>query len=398
MRQKVYMVVTFLLLGVSAAALANRYVLPKFAAGTAESGSTLAEAGSVFESGGVLGEPLLSDAALPLPEIEGPGEAAPLSLGGAASAEVEWSKSPLVVGIPTVVPNMQRVPLVSDVPWASREVGLAFRGRGAESAELIPPGNPVRTPLAAAPEGADAALGRVLAFAVGLKVDPLARRDLPAVSRGKIEGYLDGHRLAIQPSLYRAADGSYFLGPEVRAAFFALEDPEETIEPEGMIVTAVREFRSLGLYATDGVRPGRTLVMLFRYDAAEAGGVVRSTGRKREYELLFVHLLPSEPGEDPRVTVFCTGKGRQTLHALDVGDPLRATALPAVTATVRFDDFSMMGLYPQKPVVTGVRHAARHSIESQRFRRIMNGEDGADPVPLPEMLDRLAAGELPAGE
>ena len=387
MSQRVYMVATFLLLGVSAAALANRYVLPNLgkeapvAEGGSLAGGPAAEGGSVYGgSFGTLGE--AGEDAMPLS-------------GRASVAEIEWSDSTLAVGIPTTVPDAASLPTVEDLPWSLREAGEAFRGRRAEPAELVPPGGPVVAPLSRGVAGSDSALGRVPAFTVGLKVDPLARRDIPSVSRGAIDGYMDDHLLMIQPTLYRDASGRVFLGPTVRAAFFARDDPSETVEPEGMIAAAVRQFRAVGLYEDEGVAPGQTLVLEFRYISGESGRV-GGTGRQ-EYELLFIHLMGGADGDgEPRLTAFATGEGRQTLHALDVSNPLRAGGTPAVTATVRFDEFTTMGLYPAKPVVTGVRHAAVASIPSERFRAIMNGEGGAEPVPLPEMLDRLARGELPA--
>lgn len=398
MSQRVYMVFTFVLLGISAGALANRYVLPDLLDSSAE--STAGEAGSAVasESGSLTasGAPTGSADRLDVPPLGEPAEGSAyggLFGGRASTADIEWSDSSLVVGIPATVPMGSSLPTVRDMPWSLRDAGQAFRGRRVESAELVPSGNPVQTELARPGEGAAAALGRVLAFTVGLKVDPLARGDIPQVSRGQIETYLDNHLLSIQPSLYVRADGSYFLGPTVRAAFFDRSDSDRTTDPESMIATAVREFRAIGLYDDGSEQPGRTLVLEFRYDSGQTGRLGGGSARK-EYELLLIHLMKTEPGEDPKLTAFATGDGRQTLHALDVSNPLRAGGTPAVTATIRFDDFTMMGLYPAKPVVTGVRHASVASVSAEQFRTIVNGLGSTEPVPMTEALDRLARGEL----
>lgn len=314
-----------------------------------------------------------------------------MSAGSSFSA---YGKSSLLTGIDPQVPAWDAMPLIKDIPWTRSDVVRMYNraGRG-RSCELFAPGLQTFQDLLSVSPGIAGPVGRAPVFSVALTMEPSVRESLPKLSKSKIISYLEEHLLILQARLYHDDKGSMFFGDRLGAAFCEAKSPNSAITPEPMIGQSVSQFRTLGLYVPandeDGTEPDRrTLVLAFRYAADDSGlvsGVARSID---EYELIFVHLQKSDSGTASPV-VFSTSNGRTQFHALETGNPDSLVRGPSVTATVRFDDFEYMGLYPSKPVVTGIRQRARLSLPTESVRARLLGLGDHEAVNLCQLLDQL---------
>lgn len=324
-----------------------------------------------------------------------------------------------VTGISQTVPSLAAIPRVDSIPWKRKDVADLFERVGNyASCEVLPSDVQVEEPLSRVPEGSSGPLGRYSMFSIGLQMDPDAEDSLPAATDGAIKSYLRDHLLTVQAPLYRYPDGTVFFGNKMRAAFYAKTDPKRTLTPEPVISSAIGRFRTLGVYApssnlegtdsSNGDEDGsvaepseaelRTLILGFKYIVDFPSADPNTTTERRpEFELLFLHLLPDHTAENPSVTVFATSNGRTILHELDlahetqVSDDDSALQLPEITADIRFEDFTMMGLYPTNPVVTGVSHNARQSLPTEIVRGLMLGLTHDKPETLTAILDQLHA-------
>ena len=320
--------------------------------------------------------------------LAGPGSV--LDEGGVTAV---WGTSDLVVGVSSEVPTLGDLPKIEDIPWTAREASANFRQLTANRCDLLEPGTPVQPPLTQPSGDRAVPVGRLAAFTIGLAVDPRAEAGLPTLTKSRIIGYMTDHRLAICPPIYFDPEQGYYLGNDVRAAFFSVDNPGTVVAPEPLISAAVRNLRVIGLVQPDDqiagsqAALGRTLLLEFKFEKDEDGdGEVEP-----EFELLFIHLLPTVVGQPPRIAVFATDKGRQEVHELDVRPASDVQSAAAVVGTVRFDDFTLAGQYPAKPVVTGVRLSSRQSLSSELFRKTMNGLTDEDARSIPTMLDELHA-------
>ena len=366
-QQWIFAVLTFVLMGVSIAALVQNSLKEKPLVGTPLEESTLLETTTMG------------------------GDAAPDAAAVAeAAADVQtFTDSALAVGVSSSVPSPDKLPSISKLPWSSREATEAFRIARGRPAELLPSGAPVLPPLARGEMGEASAIGRMTGFTVGLTIDPLHRGDLPTISKGRILDYLDSHTMAIQAPVYRDRGGRFFFGADAKAAFFERKNIDRTIDPQSLILKAVREFRILGIWKTERVQSARTLVLAFRYDADVSELITGGSGIRKEHELLILHLLPeSDRDGRPQVVAFATSDGRQTLNTLTLPS-LRSTT-PSVIATIKFGEFQL-GALPSKPIVTGIRQSGRTSISASEFRAAMAGSDA---MTLTQALDALHAGTI----
>ncbi|MCA9073545.1 MAG: hypothetical protein KDA93_00825 [Planctomycetaceae bacterium] len=333
----------------------------------------------------------------------------------------ELAGSSFVTGISQTVPELEMIPRLNSIPWGKKEVTDLFERAGSYSAcEVLPSDVAVTEPLSRVASGSSGPLGRFSMFSIGLQMDPEAEESLPAASDGAIKAYLKDHLLTVQSPFYRYPDGTVFFGTKMKAAFFATASPERTLTPEPVISSAVGRFRTLGVYApakdvsqnegqteasgdttTPDTKPDdelRTLILGFKYTVAASQVSTADTNeRQAEYELLFLHLLPDNTAERPSVAVFGTSNGRTILHELDLSrdssgrNSESVAQLPEITADIRFDEFALMGLYPAKPVVTGVSHRARQSLPSEIVRGLMLGLTRDQPESLTSILDKLHA-------
>ena len=334
-----------------------------------------------------------------------------------------------VTGIDQTVPDLATIPRLTSIPWDGVEVAELFNRAGSFSAcEVLPADINVEQPLAVLSEDTPGPLGRLSMFSIGLQMDPLAEESLPSVTDGAIKSYLQDHLLTVQAPLYRYPDGSIFFGSKLKAAFYAGATPQKTLTPEPMVASAIGRFRTLGVYApsskldeniiltgtaeesteseadaqsgesNDESHELRTLILGFKY-AVDPSFIDPNSaeGRRPEFELLFLHLLPDHTVEHPSVAVFATSNGRTILHELELsrassGAGKQASSPAAeITADIRFEEFTMMGLYPTKPVVTGVTHRARQSLPTEIVRGLMLGLTHGHPESLTSILDQLHA-------
>ena len=313
-----------------------------------------------------------------------------------AAATGRWGDGGLVVGMASTVPRLDELPQIDGIPWSVSKAVKAFRQLESRQCSLLAPGSAVQPPLMRPDGNRPSVVGRLPAFTIGLSVDPLAKDSLPKMSASRIIEYMETHRLAIAPPIYHSPEAGYYLGNDVRAAFYSVDDTESTTAPESLIAVAVRNLRVIGLVkpesdglpistpaADDGSELGRTLLLEFQFKKDSVGGP------KSEIELVLIHLLKTPPGQTPRLAVFATDNSREELHELILPGTSDVVSAPSLTGTVRFDDYTVMGLYPDKPVVTGVRLNSRQSLSADLFRQTQKGVDGDAKLSVAAMLDNL---------
>src|SRR5690606_14033216 len=101
-----------------------------------------------------------------------------------------------------------------------------------------------------------------------------------------------------------------------------------------------------------------------------------STGEANCYELIFLHLMPGSTDEQPSLAVFGTTDNLRTFQETSLSTQLLGSGPPAVLATIRFNEFTMMGLYPAKPLVTGIRHRIRSSVPVSHIQQRLQSGGG----------------------
>lgn len=294
------------------------------------------------------------------------------------------SRPLLIAGMSSRVPLAEDYRLISSIPWDAKELARLYRDTGMEnSCELIESGADVVVPITPLPAGSSGALGRRSAFSIHLQVGKTLGDGLPGVTRGIIEDYFKAHQLTIQATLYQTERGKLVIGPVLKAAFVQLESPVRTVPPEAMIAKSIGELRTLGAYSVDAANftpdAARTLVLGFRY-TRDADVVTGQQNVQREYELLFLHQLPDSTPDTPRIAVFATSDARTQFHLLEECDPQEAAQLAAITADVRFADVKLLGMYPEAPVVTRVRHRSLLSIQVDMVKAQIAGLAGKPPA------------------
>ncbi len=290
------------------------------------------------------------------------------------------------------------IPRLNEIPWERQEIELAQRAFRSGASRLLPAGEDV-FPL---PEELGEITNPIFSFrksavVVGLQVDPAAQQQLPKLSRGEIEGYLNKHALALQAMIYRNQQGDMTFAGPVDAAFTTKSTPGTTAVPEAMIKDAVQNIRLLGAIPNStkvGDPTTRTLVLSFSYqrDLLDPGAL-RPT-LVTDYELLFLHLVKDEAGllKEPTIAAFATTEGRKNF--IEIQPTGNA---PNIMASIRFDEFKLMGLYPASPVVTGVRCQSRYSTKTEDIRARLRGGVDLPPISLGQLLDELHEGAAFAG-
>ena len=95
--------------------------------------------------------------------------------------------------------------------------------------------------------------------------------------------------------------------------------------------------------------------------------------------------------------MFATSDARTQFHLLEETNPDSVEQLTAITADVRFADSKMLGMYPEAPVVTKVRHRALLTIPADLVQAQIDGLGAGKQANLSEVLDSLherAMGEI----
>ena len=304
------------------------------------------------------------------------------------------SKASLITGVNLPVPETSSIPAIGSVPWERDELGRAFRRAGPQlSCALLETGIDVIQPLISPTTGFAGPIGRQVAFSLNLEMDPAAKAKLPRVARGAVESYLSEHMLTMEAVFYHDEQGQLFFGPQVRAAFVEIANPQKTVASEAMITSSIQELRTLGLFwdKTSTLVPteARTLILAFRYTMDTHISGTRKSASSLDYELLFLHLLKESTPESPKLAVFATSDGRSELNLLESADPQASHQTSVIAARIRFGEFTM-GMYPANPVVTGVYHQAQLSLPVDSFKALLEGFASGKPRSLSEVLDELS--------
>ena len=303
-------------------------------------------------------------------------------------------RSLILTGVRSQVPEADEYVCLPTVPWDMKSILTLFRDAGVQnSCELLEFGTDIIQPLIEPVADTAGPLGRQSAFSIRLQLGKELGEGLPGVTRGIISDYLRSHQLTIQPSYYHTESQQLVLSPRLRAAFVRLDSPEKCVEAEPMIASSIQELRTLGVYwnSEEKFVPAacRTLILGFRYvlDADKSKG--RATAQS-EFELLFLHLLKDASPTNPRLAVFATSDGRTQFHLLELTEPDNPAQMAAITADVRFSDTKLLGMYPENPVVTSVKHRALLSVPVDLVKSQIQGlGDNAPDDGFSGVLDKL---------
>ena len=303
------------------------------------------------------------------------------------------SKGLMLTGVSSRTPIAEDYTILKEVPWKLNVVQAIYRAAGAENAcELLETGTDVIQPLVECTQGTAGPLGRRCAFSIRLQLGKELGEGLPGVTRGIIEDYLKAHQLTIQPSFYHDEQGRLVLSPLIRASFVRLDTPATAAMAESMIAKSIAELRTLGIYwnEVEVFSPAlcRTLILGFQY-TLDVEGVAAKPNAQREYELVFLHVLKDATVAKPKLAVFATSDARTQFHLLEETNPDSVEQLAAITADVRFADSKMLGMYPQAPVVTKVRHRALLTIPADLVQSQIDGLGVGKEAGLSEVLDAL---------
>lgn len=303
------------------------------------------------------------------------------------------SKSLMLTGVSSRTPIAEDYRILKTVPWKIGEVQASYRAAGAESScELLETGTDVIQALVEAQPGTSGPLGRRCAFSIRLQLGKELGEGLPGITKGIIEDYLKAHQLTIQPSLYHDEQGRLILSPVIRASFVRLDTPAMAALAEPMIAKSIGELRTLGAYwnGEEVFSPAscRTLVLGFQY-TLDVEGVAAKPNAQREYELVFLHLLKDATVVKPKLAVFATSDARTQFHLLEESNPDSVEQVAAITADVRFADAKMLGMYPEAPVVTKVRHRSLLTIPADLVQAQIDGLGVGKEAGFSEVLDSL---------
>ena len=131
--------------------------------------------------------------------------------------------------------------------------------------------------------------------------------------------------------------------------------------------------------------------MAFRYTQQANQMITKTTVAGNVTELMFLHLAQTEPGNLPKLEVFATSDSRQNLHQLVLSSTLTEDPLPTIAATIRFEKFVLMGLYPADPIVTGFRQRAIGVMSLETILRLTNAATKEDRLTFEQVLDRFSS-------
>lgn len=237
---------------------------------------------------------------------------------------------------------------------------------------------------------------RLPAFSVALTMSREVQESLPRLSRKRIISYLDKHVLVLQSAVRRSPQGGLSLGTRLGAGLCLTSKPSKTLKAEPMIASAVSDFRTLGYYQSTGSNADdsqRTLVLAFRYVVADSESEDGPEAEKatEEFELIFLHIPTPSAAESDNMVVFATSDGRTRFHALAASDPNTLTHSPTIVASVRFDHFKYFGLYPTRPVVTGLNLRSRLSVPAEEIQTRLSADSRKGAVSLWQLLNEMHA-------
>ncbi|EKJ99838.1 hypothetical protein RBSH_04922 [Rhodopirellula baltica SH28] len=322
-----------------------------------------------------------------------------LSLGSFAqpslsseSGEQPAGELTLRVGKIGSAPRRDEITVLKSLPNSERDWTRAYTMAKGNSCRLIAPGASVSAPLSMARSGQHGELGRTSAITIGLEMASQGRQKLPSVTRQQVDQYFEDHRLSVQPKLYYDEEKRVYFGTDCLAAFFEIERPGYTIEPEPMINVAVSRFRTLGIVGVSeesGILLGRTLALMFAFEKSDDTVSGVADGGRQALELMLLHLPQDSTADDFDIEVYITSDERTNLHRLDLGNEAVNSPLPTISSEVRFDKMILMGMYPAEPVVTKVHFRSAGILSMEMVTRLTRGTSERTGMSLTEILDEF---------
>lgn len=322
-----------------------------------------------------------------------------LSLGSFAqpslsseSGEQPAGELTLRVGKIGSAPRRDEITVLKSLPNSERDWTRAYTMAKGNSCRLIAPGASVSAPLSMARSGQHGELGRTSAITIGLEMASQGRQKLPSVTRQQVDQYFEDHRLSVQPKLYYDEEKRVYFGTDCLAAFFEIERPGYTIEPEPMINVAVSRFRTLGIVGVSeesGILLGRTLALMFAFEKSDDTVSGVADGGRQALELMLLHLPQDSTADDFDIEVYITSDERTNLHRLDLGNEAVNSPLPTISSEVRFDKMILMGMYPAEPVVTKIHFRSAGILSMEMVTRLTRGTSERTGMSLTEILDEF---------
>ncbi|KLU02554.1 putative transmembrane protein [Rhodopirellula islandica] len=289
-------------------------------------------------------------------------------------------------------PRRDEITVLKSLPDSEREWTRAYTMAKANACRIVAPGASVSAPLSMARTGQHGELGRLSAITIGLEMASQGRQKLPAVTRQQVDQYFEDHRLSVQPQMFYDEQKRVYFGTDCAAAFFEIERPGYTIEPEPMINVAVSRFRTLGIVGMpedSGVLLGRTLALMFAFEKSDDTVSGVADGGRQALELMLLHLPPESTADDFKIEVYITSDERASLHRLDLGNEAVNSPLPTISSEVRFDKMILMGMYPAEPVVTKIHFRSAGILSMEMITRLSRGTSERTAMSLTEILDEF---------
>ncbi|MCC9654442.1 hypothetical protein [Rhodopirellula halodulae] len=317
-----------------------------------------------------------------------------------AEGESESSRDlTLRVGQIGSAPRRDELMTLRALPESERDWMRAYSNAKGHACRVLTPGASVSSSFSRVRPGQHGELGRPSAITIGLEMANEGRQKLPAVTRQQVLKYFEDHRLSVQPNLYYDEEGRVYFGTDCAAAFYEIERPGYTIEPEPMINVAVSRFRTLGLMGTpddSGVVIGRTLAMMFAFEKSDATVSGVADSGRQALELMLLHLPQDSTADDFELEVYITSEERTNLHRLDLGNQAVNSPLPTISSEVRFDKMILMGMYPAEPVVTKIHFRSAGILSMEMIKRLTRGTSDRTAMSLTEILDEFGKLSLEA--
>ena len=289
----------------------------------------------------------------------------------------------LQVGRIADVPTRKELTLIKRIPATEAEIKRVFDSAQHRSCKILGEGVLVDGPLSMMP-GQRSSAGRINAVTIGLELVETGRGKLPGMVINEVVKYFADHRLTVQPMLYYDDTGKFYFGNECKAAFYETRHANSTITPEPMIATAVAQFRVLGIVDSGDTAQrkrfqedpsvGRTMALAFAFEQAGESGFGTSK-RQRAHELMWLHIPSDFNLEQPSVDVFVTSDHGRVIHRLGRASSSRSSlssqSAPAISASVKFDKTTLLGMYPADPVVSGIQYRSGGHISMQKLQKLL---------------------------
>jgi hypothetical protein len=258
------------------------------------------------------------------------------------------------------------VKVIGSLPRTNAEIERLHRASGGNACERIAEGqslevNSFTTVLTESDRSKKSArsiaAARHSVISVGLTMDSLDRADLPLGSRTQILDYLDKNYISIQVRVRRdLLDGKLYFHHRPLAVTAQYRGSKLSQKFEPIVSNAVREFRSIGLFAkpskTRTPEELRTLVLLFKNTSLKSGG---RTGD--QFEFAFVRGRESKTPGRLETHVFVTSEERSQLTYLNPYTRPSSSNDCSIRGAVAITEFN--GLYPKDSAVRNYRLDAR---------------------------------------